>query len=194
MDLPACGRRAAHPVPREPRRERSGQVHGELRLMARRLIEEEEVNVIVLSDRGVNKDIRADPGLAGGAGLHHYLIREGLRTRVEPRDRDRRGARGASLRAADRLRRERGQPVPRVRDDRRMIRSGMLPNVDHKHACKNFVKAATKGVIKVASKMGISACRATTARRCSRPWACARTSSTSTSPGRPRASAASAST
>jgi glutamate synthase (ferredoxin) len=32
----------------------------------------------------------------------------------------------------------------------------MLTNVDHKTACKNFVKAASKGVIKVASKMGIS--------------------------------------
>src|SRR5512139_3371537 len=32
----------------------------------------------------------------------------------------------------------------------------MLTGIDHKTACKNFVKAASKGVIKVASKMGIS--------------------------------------
>ena len=32
----------------------------------------------------------------------------------------------------------------------------MLTNIDHKTACKNFVKAATKGVVKVMSKMGIS--------------------------------------
>src|SRR5258706_6773525 len=38
-----------------------------------------------------------------------------------------------------------------------MIGDGLLTNVDHKLACKNFVKAAAKGVIKVASKMGISA-------------------------------------
>ncbi len=38
-----------------------------------------------------------------------------------------------------------------------MIGDGMLTNVDHKLACKNFVKAATKGVVKVMSKMGISA-------------------------------------
>jgi len=38
----------------------------------------------------------------------------------------------------------------------RMIDEGLLPGVDHKTACKNFVKAAAKGVIKVASKMGIS--------------------------------------
>jgi glutamate synthase (ferredoxin) len=37
-----------------------------------------------------------------------------------------------------------------------MIRQGLLPDADHKTACKQFVKAATKGVIKVASKIGIS--------------------------------------
>ena len=38
-----------------------------------------------------------------------------------------------------------------------MIREELLPNVDHKIACINFAKAATKGVVKVMSKMGISA-------------------------------------
>jgi len=38
----------------------------------------------------------------------------------------------------------------------RMIDQGLLPGVDYKTACRNFVKAAAKGVIKVASKMGIS--------------------------------------
>ena len=38
-----------------------------------------------------------------------------------------------------------------------MIREGLLVNIDHKTACKNLVKAASKGVVKVMSKMGISA-------------------------------------
>jgi glutamate synthase (NADPH/NADH) large chain len=38
-----------------------------------------------------------------------------------------------------------------------MIREGLLTGIDHKTACKNFVKAASKGVVKVMSKMGISA-------------------------------------
>ncbi len=54
----------------------------EIRLMARRMIEEEEVNVLILSDRGVNKEFAPIPALLAVAGLHHYLIREGLRTRV----------------------------------------------------------------------------------------------------------------
>ena len=37
-----------------------------------------------------------------------------------------------------------------------MIREGMLPGLEHKTACKNFVKAGVKGVVKVTSKMGIS--------------------------------------
>ena len=37
-----------------------------------------------------------------------------------------------------------------------MIRQRLLVGVDHKAACKNYVKAATKGIVKVASKIGIS--------------------------------------
>src|SRR5260370_4181258 len=37
-----------------------------------------------------------------------------------------------------------------------MIRQGLLKDMKHKDACKNFVKAAVKGVVKVISKMGIS--------------------------------------
>jgi glutamate synthase (ferredoxin) len=54
----------------------------ELRVMARRMIEEEEVNVLILSDRGVTRDFAPIPALLAVAGLHHYLIREGLRTRI----------------------------------------------------------------------------------------------------------------
>jgi hypothetical protein len=43
---------------------------------------EEDINVLILSDRGVNRDYAAIPSLLAVAGLHHYLIREGLRTRV----------------------------------------------------------------------------------------------------------------
>ncbi|HZJ15214.1 MAG TPA: glutamate synthase large subunit [Chthoniobacteraceae bacterium] len=114
------------------------------------------VNIIILSDRGVNKDNAAIPALLAVSGLHHHLIREGLRTRVglvlesgEPREVHHfsvligygAGAINPYL-AFETL------------DD--MIRQGLLVDQNHKTACKNFVKAATKGVIKVASKIGIS--------------------------------------
>src|SRR5262249_35468714 len=37
-----------------------------------------------------------------------------------------------------------------------MLRQGLLTGIDHKTACKNYLKAAMKGVVKVISKMGIS--------------------------------------
>ena len=129
----------------------------ELRIMARRMIEEEEINVLVLTDRGVNRDFAAVPALLAVAGLHHYLIREGLRTRVsivletgEAREVHHFALLiGYGCSAIN--------PYLAFETIDGMIQGGMLTNVDHKLACKNHVKAATKGVIKVASKMGISA-------------------------------------
>src|SRR5260221_8620820 len=39
-------------------------------------------NVVVLSDRGINKEWAPIPSLLAVAGVHHHLIREGTRTRV----------------------------------------------------------------------------------------------------------------
>ena len=113
-------------------------------------------NILILSDRGVNKTSAPIPALLAVGGLHHHLIRKGTRTRVD-------------------LVLESGEPREvhhfctligygcgainpylafETLDD--MIRQGLLVNVDHKTACKNYIKAATKGIIKVASKIGIS--------------------------------------
>jgi glutamate synthase (ferredoxin) len=128
----------------------------ELRLMARRLIEEEEVNVIVLSDRGVNKEFAPIPALMAVAGLHHYLIREGLRTRASLvlETGEAREVHHFSLLIGYGVSAINPYLVFETIDQ--MINEGLLTGVDHKTACKNFVKAAAKGVIKVASKMGIS--------------------------------------
>ena len=114
------------------------------------------INIIILSDRGVDKHNAVIPPLMAVSGLHHYLIRIGKRTRV-----------GLVL--------ESGEPREvhhfctligygcaainpylafETLDD--MIRQGLLVGVDHYTACRNFVKAATKGIVKVASKIGIS--------------------------------------
>ena len=129
----------------------------EIRLMARRLIEEDEVNVLILSDRGVNREFAPIPALLAVAGLHHYLIREGLRTRVslvletgEAREVHHFALLiGYGVSAIN--------PYVAFETIDSMIRDERLLNIDHKTACKNLVKAATKGVIKVMAKMGISA-------------------------------------
>ncbi len=129
----------------------------EIRLMARRMIEEEEVNVLILSDRGVNREFAPIPALLAVAGLHHYLIREGLRTRVslvletgEAREVHHFALLiGYGVSAIN--------PYVAFETIDSMIRDERLTSIDHKTACKNMVKAATKGVIKVMAKMGISA-------------------------------------
>lgn len=129
----------------------------EIRLMARRMIEEEEVNVLILSDRGVNKEFAPIPALLAVAGLHHYLIREGLRTRVslvietgEAREVHHFALLiGYGVSAIN--------PYVAFETIDGMIRDERITNIDHKSACKNLVKAATKGIIKVMAKMGISA-------------------------------------
>jgi glutamate synthase (ferredoxin) len=109
-----------------------------------------------LSDRGVDVELAAIPALLAVAGVHHHLIREGTRTRVglvlesgEPRE-----VHHFSLLIGYGA----GAINPYVAfetlDD--MIRQGLLVNLSHKEACKNYVKAAVKGVVKVISKMGIS--------------------------------------
>jgi glutamate synthase (ferredoxin) len=113
-------------------------------------------NVLILSDRGVDAELAAIPALLAVAGLHHHLIREGTRTRVglvlesgEPRE-----VHHFSLLIGYGA----GAINPYVAfetlDD--LIRQGLLVNISHKEACKNYVKAAVKGVVKVISKMGIS--------------------------------------
>jgi glutamate synthase (ferredoxin) len=129
----------------------------QMRAEARRLIEEEEVNILILSDRGVTREMAAIPSLLAVSSLHHYLIREGLRMR-------------ASLAIETGEAREVHHfalligygcsvinPYLAFETLDGMIRDNLLPNVDHKLACANFAKAATKGVVKVMSKMGISA-------------------------------------
>jgi glutamate synthase (ferredoxin) len=129
----------------------------ELCAMARRMIEEDEVNVIIVSDRGVTRDFAPVPALMAIAGLHHYLIREGLRTRVSLviETGEAREVHHFALLIGYGCSAINPYVAFETIDD--MIREGLLPNLDHKTACKNFVKAASKGVIKVMSKMGISA-------------------------------------
>jgi len=111
---------------------------------------------IILSDRGVDKDHAPIPALLATAGVHHYLIREGTRTRVglviesgEPRE---------NHHAALLIGYGAGAINPYLAfetlDD--MINEGLLPGLDHKKAVKNYIKALNKAVLKVISKMGIS--------------------------------------
>ncbi len=114
------------------------------------------INLIVLSDRGVDAQHAATPALLAVSGLHHHLIREGTRTKVglilesgEPRE---------VHHFALLLGYGAGAINPYLAfeslDD--LIRQGLLKGVEHKITVKNYAKAVSKGVVKIMSKMGIS--------------------------------------
>ncbi len=114
------------------------------------------VNIVILSDRGVNPDNAPIPALLALSGLHHHLIRTGTRTRVglviesgEPREVHHFALLiGYGCGAIN--------PYLAFETIKDMIDQHLLVGVDYQTACKNFIKSATKGVTKVASKIGIS--------------------------------------
>ena len=115
-----------------------------------------DVNLIILSDRGMNRDHAPIPALLAVSGLHHHLIRAGTRTRIgivlesgEPREVHHYAVLiGYGCGAIN--------PYLAFQTIDSMIRQGSLLDVDYSTACKNYIKAVTKGVIKIGSKIGIS--------------------------------------
>jgi glutamate synthase (NADPH) large chain len=86
--------------------------------------------ILILSDRGVDATTRRSRACwPRPACTTTWSAR--ARARAAGWSSRRRAARGAPLRAAARLRRRRGQPVPGLRDLHDMIRQGLLPGVDH---------------------------------------------------------------
>jgi glutamate synthase (ferredoxin) len=116
----------------------------------------EGYEIIILSDRNLTRDLAPIPALLAVSGVHHHLIREGTRTQVgfviesgEPREVHHfallLGYGAAAV-----------NPYLAFESLRDMAGQGQLVGVDYKTAAKNYIKAVTKGVVKVISKMGIS--------------------------------------
>ncbi len=122
---------------------------------AQRVVEKQNYNIIILSDRGVDAKHVAVPALLATGAVHHHLIREGLRTEV-----------GLVLETGE---------ARRVHDFCLLAGYGaeaMNPylafdtlsnlvhettnEIDDETAHKHYIKAVGKGMMKVMSKMGIS--------------------------------------
>ncbi|WP_209124574.1 glutamate synthase large subunit [Alkalihalobacillus sp. BA299] len=112
--------------------------------------------LIILTDRGVNKDKAAIPALLAASGLHHYLIRTGTRTKVsiivesgEPRVVHHFACLlGYGVDAI--------YPYLAYQILHHMIKYDELHDTSYQEAVSRYIEAATKGVLKVLSKMGIS--------------------------------------
>src|SRR4051812_7795441 len=114
-------------------------------------------SIVILSDRGVGEDLAPIPSLLATSAVHHHLIRLGIRTQcglvIETGE-----ARevhhfclliGYGAGAIN--------PYVAFETIADMHRNGMFPQaLSFEQAKKNYIKAANKGIIKVASKMGIS--------------------------------------
>ena len=114
------------------------------------------INIIVLSDRETREGWAPIPALLAVSALHHHLIRKETRTRVslildsgEPRE-----VHHFSLLlgyGADAV-----HPYLVFDSIHDLIEQEKLNGLSFKEAEKHYLKAIVKGVIKVASKMGIS--------------------------------------
>ena len=113
-------------------------------------------SLIVLSDRGVDRDHAPVPALLATAGVHHHLVREGTRTRcsliVES------GEAREVHHMALLLGYGAGAINPYVAFEtlEDLILEGALGDLDVPAAVRHYIRACTKGVLKVMSKMGIS--------------------------------------
>ncbi len=112
--------------------------------------------IVILSDRGVSPELAPIPALLAVAGLHHHLIRAGLRGRCglvlesgEPRE-----VHHFALLISYGCSAINPYLAYDTIDD--LIAEKMLLNTDHKTAVKKFIKASIKGVVKTMAKMGIS--------------------------------------
>ena len=111
---------------------------------------------LVLSDRGVDADHAPIPSLLATAGVHHHLVRKGERTRCgliiesgEPREVHHMALLlGYGAGAIN--------PYLAFETIEELICKGEVPGIDPPQGIRHHIRALTKGVLKVMSKMGIS--------------------------------------
>jgi glutamate synthase (NADPH/NADH) large chain len=134
--------------------------------LERRLIEifaevdqaiDDGITYLVLSDRDSNRDLAPIPSLLLTSAVHHHLIRTGRRTMV-----------GLVVEAGD-VREVHHvaalvgygaaavNPYLALESVELMIREGRIQGLSLEQASKNLISALGKGVLKIMSKMGISA-------------------------------------
>ncbi len=112
-------------------------------------------NILILSDRGVNADRVALPALLATAAVHHHLIREGLRTEVGlvVETGEARQVHDFCLLAGYGA--EAINPYL-VFSSLSHLRHNLPEALSEEEAHKRYIKAVSKGILKVMSKMGIS--------------------------------------
>ena len=128
----------------------------ELYARADQIIANDEANILILSDRGIDREHAPIPVLLAVSGLHHHLIRKGTRTQIglvvesgEPREVHHFAMLiGYGAVAIN--------PYLAFASVEEMINQGLLTGIEYPEAAVKYTNAVVKGVVKVLSKMGIS--------------------------------------
>ncbi|HWD51952.1 MAG TPA: glutamate synthase large subunit [Acidimicrobiales bacterium] len=116
----------------------------------------EGADIIVLSDRNSTAEYAPIPSLLMVSAVHHHLVREKTRTQVGL------VIESGGAREVHHMALLKGFGAAAINpylafetiDD--MIATGLLTGVTPRQAQRNYIKAASKGIVKVMSKMGIS--------------------------------------
>jgi glutamate synthase (ferredoxin) len=112
--------------------------------------------IVILSDRGADRDQAPIPSLLATAGVHHHLVRQGTRTQcgLVVESGDAREVHHCALLLGYGAGVVNPYLAFETLDD--MIRLGQLTGVTHDQAVIHYIHALNKGILKVMSKMGIS--------------------------------------
>ena len=127
----------------------------ELCAEAEHILRTSKTNILVLTDREIGQDKIAIPALLATSAVHQHLVKMGLRTRsglvVET----------GSAREVHHFALLAGYGAEAIHPNLAFATlaelGDLIPHeISHKEACKRFIKAISKGLLKVMSKMGIS--------------------------------------
>jgi glutamate synthase (NADPH/NADH) large chain len=119
------------------------------------VVRNSKVNIIILTDREISGELMAIPALLAVSAVHQHLVRTGLRTRtglvVET----------GSAREVHHFALLAGYGAEAIHPNLAFATladlGDLVPqDISYKEACKRYVKAISKGLLKVMSKMGIS--------------------------------------
>src|SRR5947207_1606070 len=112
--------------------------------------------IVILSDRGADRDQAPIPSLLATAGVHHHLVRQGTRTQcgLVVESGDAREVHHCALLLGYGAGAVNPYLAFETLDD--MIRQRQLAGVTHDQAVTRYIHALNKGILKVMSKMGIS--------------------------------------
>ena len=122
---------------------------------AERVINSNACNIIILSDREVDQNNIAIPALLATSSVHHHLIKKGLRTKVGLIIETGEARRVHDLCLLAGYGAEAINPYLAFYTLSNIIKNHNQ-EIEEKEAYAKYIKAVTKGMLKVMSKMGIS--------------------------------------